>query len=72
MCLAGTNGVGSAVPNRKVTIPCLFCPKHSYMMHSIVIKNCVTICVMYQCEFMVLEINSPNNAFCCHKTPHKL
>ena len=71
MCLAGTNGMGSTVLNRKVTIPCLFCPKkHSYMIHRIVIKNRVTICLMYQCEFMVSEINRPNNAFCCNMTPH--
>jgi hypothetical protein len=69
MCLAGTNGVGSTVLNRNVTIPCLFCPK-TFMIHRIVIKNCITICMMYQCEFMVSEIYRPYNAFCCHMTPH--
>jgi len=34
------------------------------------IKNYITVCVMYQCEFMVSETNSPNNAFCCHMTSH--
>ena len=44
--------------------------KHSCMIHMIVIKNGVTICVLYQCEFVVSETNSPNISFCCHMTAH--
>jgi len=56
MCLAGTNGVGSTLLNKKVIIPYLFYPKkHSCMIHRTVIKNSLTIYIMYQCEFMVSE-----------------
>lgn len=41
VCLAGTNGVGSTLLNKKVTVPSLICSEtFIYKIHRIVINNC--------------------------------